>query len=262
MFCVFPQGWITSSWCDGPVSTSTGQNRLRDCTHHAKLRMTQFLLQPEISHCYFVSWIKSMTCERQRPCRVYWDLCTICPWLFNHAKRIIMISRVKGSFNYLFANTSELWPPCMLRDHTWMFEQVLVCRYMRNSAWKDPVHADEHTNRPFTCASAGVFQICMIVKEELIQIPILKKMNGIMQIMSGWYKCLDVINNIFFKGHTFMKTASLALSITTISHMSIYNTFALKFETGNDLIKRSPEDPRGRVKIRWKSPQISDHVTF
>lgn len=148
MFCVFPQGWITSSWCDGPVSTSTGQNRQRDCTHHAKLRMTQFLLQPEISHYYFVSWIKSMTCKRRRPCRVYWDLYTIWPWLFHHAKGI-MILRVKGSFNYLFANTSELWPPYMLRDHTWMFEHALVCRYMRNSAWKDPVHADEHTKRPW-----------------------------------------------------------------------------------------------------------------
>ncbi len=88
MFCVFPQGWITSSWCDGPVSTSTGQNRQRDCTHHAKLRMTQFLLQPEISHCYLVSWIKSMTCERQRPCRVYWDPCSICPRLFNMLKEL------------------------------------------------------------------------------------------------------------------------------------------------------------------------------
>lgn len=142
MFCVFPQGWITSSWCDGPVSTSTGQNRQRDCTHHAKLRMTQFLLQPEISHYYFLSWIKSMTCERQRPCRVYWNLYTIWPWLFDHAKGI-MILRVEGSFNYLFANTGELWPPYMFRDHTWMFEQVLVCRYTRNSAWKDHVHVEE-----------------------------------------------------------------------------------------------------------------------
>ncbi len=68
----------------------TGQSlqAQRDCTHHAKLRMTQFLLQPEISHCYLVSRIKSMTCERQRPCRVYWDPCSICPWLFNMLKEL------------------------------------------------------------------------------------------------------------------------------------------------------------------------------
>lgn len=146
MFCVFPQGRITSSWCDGPVSTSTDPNRRRHCTHHAKLRMTQFLLQPAITHYYLLSWIKSMTWEKQRPWRVYWGLYMIWPWLLDRAKWITILwdFGVKSSFNYLFANTGELWPALYVpRPH--MNVSVDVGLNVREEfSLKRCVHADEY----------------------------------------------------------------------------------------------------------------------
>lgn len=195
MFCVFPQGWITSSWCDGPVSTSTGQNRQRDCTHHAKLRMTQFLLQPEISHYYFVSWIKSVTCERQRPCRVYWDpplghgSLTMLKELWSWESKAHLIICLQTQVNFDLPTCSETTHECLSRywfADTWGIQHEKILCTQKNTptgpGWC------------FTCASAAEFKICMSVKEELMQIHILKKLNVIIKIMSGWYNCLDILN--------------------------------------------------------------------
>lgn len=143
MFCVFPQGWITSSWCDGPVSTSTGQNRQRDCTHHAKLRMTQFLLQPEISHYYFFSWIKSMTCERQRPCRLCIETCTpfghgcltMLKELRSWESKAHLIICLQTQMNFDLPTCSETTHECLSRY--WFADM--------NSAGKDPVHVEKRT---------------------------------------------------------------------------------------------------------------------